>query len=64
MNAHDFPTDAVAQAVPHGVYDPELNRGHVCVGTSGNTADLAVDAIRDWWRQKGRRSVPGMLRPY
>lgn len=55
VNAHDFPTDAVAQAVPYGVYDPELNRGHVCVGTSGNTADLAADAVRDWWRQKGRR---------
>jgi hypothetical protein len=55
VNAHDFPTDAVAQAIPYGVYDPELNRGHVCVGTSGNTADLAVDAVRDWWRQKGQR---------
>ena len=55
VNAYDFPTDAVAHAVPYGVYDPELNRGHVCVGTSGNTADLAADAIRDWWRQKGRR---------
>jgi hypothetical protein len=55
VNAHDFPTDAVAQAVPYGVYDPELNRGHVCVGTSGNTADLAADAVRDWWRRKGRR---------
>ena len=54
VNAHDFPTDAVAQAVPYGVYDPELNRGHVCVGTSGNTADLAVDAVRDWWRPKGK----------
>jgi hypothetical protein len=59
VNAHDFPTDAVAQAVPYGVYDPELNRGHVCVGTSGNTADLAVDAVRDWWRQKGTRQYRG-----
>ena len=58
MNTHDFPTDAVAQAVPYGVYDPGLNRGHVCVGTSGNTPDLAADAVRDWWRQKGRRSYP------
>jgi hypothetical protein len=55
VSTHDFPTDAVAQAVPYGVFDPELNRGHVCVGTSGNTADLAVDAVRDWWRQKGQR---------
>ena len=59
VSTHDFPTDAVAQAVPCGVYDPQLNRGHVCVGTSGNTADLAVDAVRDWWRQKGRRQYPG-----
>lgn len=59
VNTHDFPTDAVAQAVPYGVYDPELNRGHVCVGTSGNTADLAVDTVRDWWRQKGQRQYRG-----
>jgi hypothetical protein len=59
VNAHDFPTDAVAQAVPYGVFDPELNRGHVCVGTSGNTADLAVDVVRDWWRQKGQRQYRG-----
>lgn len=58
MSTHDFPTDAVARAVPYGVFDPELNRGHVCVGTSGNTADLAVDAVRDWWRQKGKRLYP------
>ena len=59
VNTHDFPTDPVAQAVPYGVYDPGLNRGHVCVGTSGNTPDLAADAVRDWWRQKGTRSDPG-----
>jgi hypothetical protein len=58
VNAHDFPTDAAAHAIPYGVYDPELNRGHVCVGTSGNTADLAADAVRDWWRQKGRWQYP------
>ena len=59
VNAYDFPTDAVAQAVPYGVYDPGRNRGHVCVGTSGNTADLAVDAVRDWWRRKGTREYRG-----
>ena len=55
VNAYDFPTDALAQAIPYGVYDPERNRGHVGVGTSGNTADLAVDTIQDWWRQHGCR---------
>ena len=59
VNAHDFPSDA-AQAVPYGVFDPEFNRGHVCVGTSGNTPDLAVDAVRDWWwgsRRSGRHAM-------
>ena len=59
MSAHDFPSDAVAQAVPYGVYDPKHNRGHVCVGTSGNTPDPAVDSIRDWWRSKGQRLYKG-----
>lgn len=58
VSAHDVPTDAVARAIPYGGYDPELNRRHVCAGTSGNTADLAVDAVRDWWREKGRRQYP------
>ena len=59
VNAHDFPDDATCRATPYGVFDPELNRGHVCVGTSGNTPDLAADAVRDWWRQKGRRQYRG-----
>ena len=51
VNDHDFPSDAVGRAAPYGVYDPERNEGHVCVTTSSDTADLAVDAVRDWWRQ-------------
>ena len=49
VNDHDFPSDAVGRAAPYGVYDPERNEGHVCVTTSSDTADLAVDAVRDWW---------------
>ena len=49
VNDHDFPGDAQGRAAPYGVYDPERNEGHVCVTTSSDTADLAVDAIRDWW---------------
>ena len=50
VNDHDFPSDAVGRAAPYGVYDPERNEGHVCVTTSSDTADLAVDAVSDWWR--------------
>ena len=50
VNDHDFPSDAQGRAAPYGVYDPERNEGHVCVTTSHDTADLAVDAVHDWWR--------------
>ncbi|MCZ2343510.1 MAG: ISAzo13 family transposase, partial [Bacteroidales bacterium] len=43
---------------PYGVYDPVLNRGHIGVGTSANTADLAVDTLEDWWRQHGQHQYP------
>jgi hypothetical protein len=49
VNDHDFPGDAEGRAAPYGIYDPGRNEGHVCVTTSRDTADLAVDAIRDWW---------------
>jgi hypothetical protein len=49
VNDHDFPGDAKGRAAPYGIYDPERNRGHVCVTTSSDTADLAVDTIEDWW---------------
>lgn len=52
VNDHDFPSDAECRAAPYGVYDPERNEGHVCVTASHDTADLAVDAVRDWWRLK------------
>ena len=51
VNDHDFPSDAKGRAAPYGIYDPERNEGHVCVTTSHDTADLAVDAIQDWWRR-------------
>ena len=52
VNDHDFPGDAQGRAAPYGVYDPERNEGHVCVTLSRDTADLAVDALQDWWRLK------------
>ncbi len=57
VNAHDFPQDAECRASQYGIYDPERNEGHVCVATSADTPDLAVDAIADWWRL-GRPNYP------
>jgi hypothetical protein len=61
VNDHDFPGDAKGRAAPYGIYDPERNEGHVCVTTSSDTADLAVDAIQDWW-SRGQAHYPNAKR--
>ena len=55
VNVYDFPSDALYRATPYGLYDPARNEVHVCVGISSDTPRFAVDAIRDWFRSKGRR---------
>jgi hypothetical protein len=52
---HDFPSDAVAKAVPYGIYDLRAHQGAVFVGLSSDTPDFAVECIVRWWRQSGRR---------
>jgi len=60
--AHDFPGDAECRAIPYGVYDVGRNRGHVCVSTSKDTSELAVNSIQDWWRRTGQRAFVGQKR--
>lgn len=55
---HDFPNDALARAVPYGIYDEQHLQGHVYVGLSADTAEFAVDAIADWWRHTGSALYP------
>jgi len=45
---HDWPQDAIGQAVPYGIYDVSANRGYVCVGDCFDTPRFAVEAIADW----------------
>ncbi len=59
---YDFPSDAIAKAVPYGVYDIQANRGAIYVGLDGDTPDFAVDAIVCWWREQGRRCYPSASR--
>lgn len=54
VNDHEFLQDAVAKAVPYGIYDVVHNQGYVYVGTSGDTATFAVDAIEQWWERQDR----------
>jgi len=58
VNVHDFPGDALGRAVPYGVYDLTNNRGLIYLGTSGDTAAFAADAIAAWWQTEGRATWP------
>jgi hypothetical protein len=55
---HDFPDDAVAKAIPYGVYDMARNEAWVSVGRDHDTPQFAVASIRAWWKQMGRRAYP------
>ncbi len=54
VNDHEFPGDAMAKAVPYGIYDLVHNQGFVYVGTSGDTAAFAVAAIERWFERQDR----------
>ena len=56
VNDHDFPSQAQGKAIPYGIYDLRCNCGYVLVGTSQETSEFAMAAIRRWWLVRGRRS--------
>lgn len=62
VNMHDFADPAWGKAIPYGVYDIARNEGWVSVGISHDTAQFAVEAIRQWWRRMGRSLYPGAPR--
>jgi hypothetical protein len=55
---HDYPSWALGQAIPVGIYDVGHNAGYVVVGTSHGTAAFITAAIYHWWRVVGRRRYP------
>jgi hypothetical protein len=56
--SHDFPSDAEGVAIPYGIYDVSAKNGFVCVGTSYDTPEFAVDSIRRWWIEVGSHDYP------
>lgn len=55
---HDFPSWALGQAIPVGVYDLARNDGLVLVGRSHDTPAFTVAAIRRWWLDVGSHRYP------
>ena len=58
VNVYDFPTLAKGKAIPYGTYDVSLNKGFVNVGITSDTAEFAVESIRQWWKQLGKNYYP------
>ncbi len=58
VHMYDFPTLAQGKALPYGIYDIGQNQGFVSVGTSHNTPEFAVTAIRRWWLVMGQPVYP------
>ena len=58
VNIYDFRSLAAGIAIPYGIYDLTRNAGYVCVGTSADTSEFAVDAIQWWWTTYGRSDYP------
>lgn len=52
---NDFPSEADGVAIPYGIYDVGRHEGLVVVGTSHQTPEFAIAAIRRWWLLRGRR---------
>ena len=55
---HDFRSEADAIAVPFSIYDLRNNSGFVCVGTSRDTPQFAVESITRWWSREEKQRYP------
>jgi hypothetical protein len=51
---NDYPSAAEGVAIPYGIYDVNRNQGFVVVGTSHQTPEFAVAALRLWWLKVGQ----------
>lgn len=60
VNMHDFPDKKLGKVAPYGVYDIGKNKGWVSVGISSDTAEFAVNTIRNWWYIMGKPEYPNI----
>lgn len=64
VNVYDFVDKEKGKAAPYGVYDIGANVGWVSVGISSDTAEFAVESIRQWWLEMGEelyKSAPAIM---
>jgi len=58
VNVHDFMDKELGKAIPYGIYDIGANSGYVSVGIDHDTAQFAVNSIRQWFEKMGRVRYP------
>jgi transposase len=58
VNVYDYRSLADGKAIPYGIYDLVHNQGFLNVGIDHETAEFAVESIRWWWKQAGKRLYP------
>jgi len=58
VRTKDFPDKELGKALPYGVLDVFRNEGWVSVGMDHDTAEFAVESLRQWWVRMGRRAYP------
>ena len=58
VNVYDFWFLAKGKAIPYGIYDINMNNGFVNVGIDHNTSEFAVESIRQWWNNIGKKNYP------
>ncbi len=55
---HDFPSWADGVIIPHGLFDPARNRGHINIGLSHDTTEFACDSVKWYWNRIGCQAYP------
>ena len=55
---HDFPSWSEGVIIPHGIYDPQLNHGHVNIGLSHDTSQFACESLVWFWEHWGQEHYP------
>jgi len=55
---HDFVDPELGRASPYGVNDLAKNEAWVSVGISHDTGEFAVQTIRTWWCEMGKKLYP------
>jgi hypothetical protein len=58
VRVHDFIDKTLGKAIPYGVYDISANDGWVSVGIDHDMAEFAVNSIRSWLYNMGRKRYP------